>query len=135
MAARPTKKIQNALIETWTVTAAAAATEGMPLTLTAERTGRDSTAAENCSAIALETKAAGEKVQVALLSGGAIVPVRVGTGGATAGAYATVGTTGLTDQTLGGGTTVAYIAGKFIETGVSADKVGLIVGQFAGVKA
>lgn len=135
MATRPTFKMKGAVIETWTVTAAAAATKHMPLTLTAERTGRDSTSGENCSAIALETKAAGELVQVALLTGGAIVPVKVGTAAATMGAYAEVGTTGLTDRTLGGGTTVRYIAGKFLETGVSADIVGLVVGQFAGVSS
>lgn len=135
MAARPTKKIQNALIETWTVTAAATATQYMPATLTAEKTARDSTSGENCSAIFLETKAAGEKVQVAILAGGAVIPVKVGVAGATQGGYAEVGTTGLVDRTLGGGTTVRYIAGKFLETGVSGDIVGMIAGQFAGVSS
>jgi len=135
MSARPDQIMKNAVIVTWTVTAAGAATLYMPLTLTADSTGRDSTAGENASAIALETKTAGEKVQVALLTGGAVVPVKVGSAGATQGLYAEIGTTGAIDRTLGGGTTVRYILGKFTETGATGDVVGLAVGQFAGVSA
>jgi len=39
------------------------------------------------------------------------------------------------NQTLGGGSTVVYIVGKFTETGVDGDFVGVMVGNFAGVKA
>jgi hypothetical protein len=93
----------------------------------------DATAGQNPDLVFLETKAAGEQVRCALLTGGSVIPVLVGTGGATAGEYALVANDGLTNQTLGGGTTVKYIAGKFLRTGVVGDVVGLIAGNFAGV--
>lgn len=71
-------------------------------------------------------------VEVALLTGGGVVPVKA-SGTATAGTYAICGTDGFETQTLGGGTTVKHIAGKFTQTGVDNDYVGLMIGQFAGV--
>jgi hypothetical protein len=132
MASRADKHLVHGLIQTWVVTAASVVTEFMPVTLTAEKTARDSTAGENCSAIAMESATAGQKFQAILLTGGMLIPVKVGTAGAAAGAYAEVGTTGLITRTLGGGTTVRYIAGKFNQAGVSGDIVGLVSGQFAG---
>ena len=136
MAVRPDVKVQNALVVTYTVKAASSVTQYMPVTLDAATdTVLDSTSGQNPIGIAMEAGAAGAQVQVFMLTGGGIVPVKVGAAGATAGGYAEVGTTGLVDRTLGGGTTVRYIAGKFKQTGVSGDIVGLIVGQFAGVSS
>lgn len=64
-----------------------------------------------------------------------IVPVKVGTGGATYGTEAIAAADGLTDKTLGGGTVVKYIAGTFEETGVVGDLVGLRVKPYASVSA
>lgn len=142
MAARPTKKVQNALVVTKAVKAASTVTIGMPVSIdTATDTVLDATSGQNAFGIAAgpgnfgDTLSAGAMVQVYMLTGGAIVPVKVGTTNATQGGYAEVGTTGAVDRTLGGGTTVRYILGKFAETGVSGDFVGLIVGQFAGVSS
>lgn len=90
---------------------------------------------DNAFGIALEV-VVGDGVkycQVLLLSShGVIARVKVGAAGAaTQGAYAICGTTGFTDQTLGGGTTVKYVAGKWHETGIAADYCGLEIGQFA----
>lgn len=134
MVARATVQLKNAIITTETVATSQTATKGYGLVWSSGSVD-DAGANGNCFAVALETKAAGEKVLVARLTGGAIVPVLVGTGGATQGAYATHTTNGWTDQTLGGGSSVSYIGGKFTETGVAGDFVGLEVGQFAGVKA
>lgn len=72
-------------------------------------------------------------VQVLLLSSaGVIARVKVAAGDATQGKYATCGTDGFTDITLGGGTTVKYVAGKFHESGVDGDLIGMEIGQFAG---
>jgi hypothetical protein len=94
-------------------------------------------AGDNAYGVALSTVVGDgiKTVQVALFCGGGVVPVKVSSGGATAGGYAIAGTTGFEDKTLGGGTTVRYIAGKFTQTGVSGDLVGLAVGQFAGVSS
>jgi len=134
MVARATVSLENVRITTETVAASQTATKGMGLVWSSGNVD-DAGANGNCMGVALETKAAGEKVQVAHLNGGGVVPVLVGTGGATQGAYATMASDGWTNQTLGGGTTVSYIGGKFVETGVVGDIVGLEVGQFAGVKA
>lgn len=70
-------------------------------------------------------------VEIALLNGGGVVPVKASST-ATAGEYAICGTAGFENKTLGGGTVVRYIAGKFTQDGVSGDYVGLALGQFAG---
>ncbi len=132
---RPTNFPQGANIVQMTVKASSAVTKYMPVTFDTETTCLDATAGQNADGIAMETAVAGAKVQICLLNGGFVIPVKVGTAGATVGEYATVGTTGCVDQTLGGGSTVVYIQGKFHNTGVSGDIVGLEIGQFAGVKA
>lgn len=126
--------LYNVTIVYRAVKAASTATQGLAGVFDGD-TVLDASAGANPDCIFLETKAAGELVACALLAGGGIIPVKVGTGGATVGEYATVASDGLTNQTVGGGTTVVYLAGKFARTGVVGDVVGLIPGQFAGVKA
>jgi hypothetical protein len=94
------------------------------------------TAGTNAFGIALESLTGDgvKKVQVALLNGAGEVKVKC-SGTATQGSYAICGTDGFENQTLGGGTTVRYVAGKFAQTGVDGDFVGLTVGQFAGVSS
>jgi hypothetical protein len=57
---------------------------------------------------------------------------------ATAGENASVlflGSDGVENVTLGGGSTVAYVVGKALQTGVDGDYVGVMTGCFAGVSA
>jgi len=125
--------LDKALIVTKTVASGQTATLGYGLVRHTDDDSVDDAGANgNAYCVALETRTAGQKVQVALLTGGAVVPVKVGTGGATQGQYAIHAADGWTDQTIGGGTTVKYIGGKFMEGGVVGDIVGLMVGQFAG---
>lgn len=90
-------------------------------------------AGEQGMGVFLTDAAIGESVSVATFTSGAVVPVVVGTGGATRGAYAVAVANGLTNQVLGGGTVVRHIAGVFTQTGVAGDIVGLQIGAFAGV--
>jgi hypothetical protein len=68
-------------------------------------------------------------VSVALLDGG-VCKVKC-SGTATEGEYARAGTDGFENQTIGGGTTVKYLAGQFMQTGVDGDFVGMKLGGFA----
>jgi pyruvate kinase len=122
-------------IKTLTVVAAGSTVEGRPISLNNSDEECTITAAgASCDGIALETKAAGERVQV--LMGDGLVKVKVGTGGATRGLYAVVVADGVTNSaTLGGGTVVRHIVGKFLQTGVAGDVVGLRFSPFAAVSA
>ena len=113
-------------------TAGGTVTQFYPVTLSS---GTIANSTSNAKAIGIAQKAGttGDVISVALLMGPGVIKVKVGTGGATAGEYAIVssGNDGLTDQTIGGGTTVKYVLGRFLETGVAGDIVGLMPGQFA----
>jgi hypothetical protein len=72
--------------------------------------------------------AAGKKGDI-ILYGHAIVEVLVGTGGCTRGVDAVVVADGYTDAASnGGGTTSQIIKGKFMQSGVALDRVGLLIG-------
>jgi hypothetical protein len=85
---------------------------------------------------AVKTASPGEQGAFIAVNEPGIVEVLVGTGGATAGAFAKVVADGMADAgVLGGGTTLQNIAGKFVDTGVAGDRVGLMPMAFAAVKA
>lgn len=69
------------------------------------------------------------RVRVALANSGTLRVKASGT--ATRGEYAIAGTDGFENQTVGGGTTVKYLAGQFMESGVDGDFVELRLGAFA----
>ena len=72
--------------------------------------------------------AAGKPIEV-ILFGFMIKKVKVGTGGATRGKDAITVSDGFTDAPAnGGGTTSQIILGKFMQSGVVGDEVGLMVG-------
>lgn len=72
--------------------------------------------------------ASGKKGDI-ILYGHAIVPVLVGTGGATRGVNATTVADGFTNAAAnGGGTTSQIIKGQFTESGVAGDIVGMVIG-------
>jgi hypothetical protein len=71
--------------------------------------------------------AAGDKVSVALLAGGGVVPVKVGTGGATRGKLAKVVADGVTNAVPDVATPAAMnVVGYFTQSGVAGDLVGLV---------
>lgn len=70
------------------------------------------------------------RVEVALHTGGGSVRVKA-SGTATRGEFAIAGTDGFENQTVGGGTTVKYLIGQFLESGVDNDFVELQLGGFA----
>lgn len=125
--AQPEFDLQDAEIRVFTVKAAAAATQYRLVKFgAADNEVEDASAGDIGCGIALETKAAGARVRVALLGGNGRVPVKVGTGGATRGKLAKGVATGLTDATpAGAGTTATPIVGFFMQSGVAGEVVGL----------
>jgi hypothetical protein len=69
------------------------------------------------------------RVEVQLADGGTARVKASGT--ATRGEYAVAGTDGFENQTIGGGQTVKYIIGQFLESGIDNDFVELRLGAFA----
>lgn len=134
MAVRAVENLTNACIMDFTVASGQAATLGKCVKFSGDDNEIALSGATDVDTIgvALSTQTAGERVQVCMLTGGCVVKVLVGTGGATRGKYAIVTTDGVTDQTLGGGTTVKYIVGKFVQSGSAGDYVGMIPIGFAG---
>lgn len=75
-----------------------------------------------------DVSAAGKRGSI-ILYGHAIVPVKVGTGGATRGVDAITVADGFTNApTNGTGTVSSIIKGKFMESGSAGDIVGLLIG-------
>jgi hypothetical protein len=129
MAARPIDLTSQAIVRPYTVQAAGTVTKGLGVVFgTAETECLNAGANGKSFGVALESGTAADVVQVALEG---IVPVLVGTGGATAGEFAVMAADGFTNQTLGGGTTVKYIEGVFLQTGVAGDYVGMKISKFA----
>jgi hypothetical protein len=132
MATRAERVIDPALIRSATVKSGEVVTLGKPIKLSSGEV-LDCTAGESADGIALEAGAAGAVVSYAVVGCGGIVPVLVGTGGATEGAFAVVVSDGVTDSaTLGDGTTPVKVVGKFRQTGSAGDIVGMIPLAFIG---
>lgn len=71
--------------------------------------------------------AAGDRVSVALLAGACIIPVKVGTGGATRGKFAKVVSDGVTNAVPDVATPAAMnVVGFFTQSGVAGDIVGMV---------
>lgn len=128
MATRALNKVQNGLIQHFLIPTSKATTKGKSVKFSAA-----DNQIENCAAdddgigIALLDGVAGDTVPV-LLDGFAIVPVLVGTGDATRGGYAINAIDGHKDVTIADGTTDRKIRGKFMQSGVAGDLVGLLIG-------
>lgn len=69
------------------------------------------------------------RVEVALADGGTCAVKASGT--VTRGEYLVAGTDGFENQTIGGGTTVKYLIGQALESGVDGDFVECKLGSFA----
>lgn len=136
MVARATFDTSKCSVKAGTVKSASDVTAFFPIK-------RDGTTILNCAAgdaadgYALETGVAGAVVEFVLAGcGGGPIRAKVGTGGATAGAWLKMATDGVTDAgTIGGGTTLVNVVGKAVETGVVGDVIGILPISFAAVKA
>lgn len=69
------------------------------------------------------------RVEVALADGGTYACKA--SGAVTRGEYLVAGTDGFENQTIGGGTTVKYLIGQALESGVDGDFVEVRLGAFA----
>jgi len=129
MAARPDAVLDNALIRPKVVVTTGVTKYRVVKLNTSDTQCVHSGAGEAGDAVALETGAVGETIPVYLLAGAGIVPVVVGTGGATRGLQAVVVADGVTNSgTLGGGTVIK-------NTGVAGDVVGMIPLRSTSVSA
>ena len=132
MSARPLRitEFSGAIIRSYTVKASSTATKGKAAKLDGSGAVLDIAAvSDNAIGIFLDTGAAGDVVRVALWGAG-VVPVLVGTGGATEGAPLKYVSDGATTATIGGGTVKQIIVGQCLETGVAGDLVGCNLGCF-----
>jgi len=143
MATRPDQLTsEDGTIVYYTVAASQTVTAGMPVKYAAaDHQVQNCAAGDIVCGVALDTAVAPASgtlpiVPVQLL-GHAVIPVLVGTGGATRGKYCILAgdATGLTDQAMGGGTTVRNVPGYFTQSGVVGDMVGLCVSGFQGVSS
>ncbi len=132
MAARALEDVKNECRKTYIVAAGQVVTKGRAVQFAAadDEVQIADAANDKHIGIAMSSGVAGERVQVELLFA-KIVPVIVGTGGATRGEWGRLATDGYTDQTLGGVQTVKYCGGVFLQSGVAGDWVGLGVGALA----
>lgn len=132
MATRPDCDLKNAVIQTREVETSTTVTVGQIV--------KDGNADHECQpctdgvqAIGVVTElgsnsgAAGKRVSVCLLAGGCIVPVKVGTGGATRGKFAKVVSDGVTDAAESVTTPAGVnIVGFFTQSGSAGDLVGMV---------
>jgi hypothetical protein len=130
MAVRPHERLERALVMTFNDTSQPAFTKGTEVKFDTSDTLLVATSGADVLAIgvASQANAAGRPASIAMY-GTYVIPVLVGTGGATRGKLAVRVSDGFTDAaTVGGGTTVQYIHGQFLQSGVAGDLVGLLVG-------
>ncbi len=123
----------NTLTVKRTVASGDTATKGMALIADSDTTVDDAGANSDLAMfVAKETKAAGERVECFVLGTGGVIPVLVGTGGATRGTKAKLAADGFTDATAhdsdGTGNESTY--GVFLESGTAGQFVGMINGGF-----
>lgn len=128
MAVRPDKDLGQQLLKPYT--ASGAITKGQQVVLGASDNLVVATVAEDQLAIGIATQAAADGDQVAIaMFGTGITHVVVGTGGATRGRLAVAVADGHTDVTIADGANVRVSPGRFLQTGVVGDEVGLLINQ------
>lgn len=130
MAVRPHERLNNALIMTFSSTSMPAFTRGQEVKFGAADDLLAAAGTGDVLAIGIinQANAAGRPAEVCMY-GHAVVPVVVGTGGATRGVHAKGVADGMTDAAAnGGGTTSQIIKGQFLQSGVAGDVVGMMIG-------
>lgn len=128
MAVRAHKKIQNALLMAFKPGGAIGA--GRRVKFGADDdTVLEAGAGEDGVGVTLDAAAGASSDRITIvMDGQAVVPVKVGTGGATRGGYADNAADGLKDRAIADGTNPRFLAGKFLQSGVVGDVVGLMIG-------
>ncbi len=136
MAARPDALLEGAVIRPKTVVTTAVAKYRVVSLSTSDSQCVHTAAGAAGDGIALEAGLVGDQIPVVLLAGAAVVPVLVGTGGATRGLAAVVVADGVTNSgTLGGGAVLKNIVGHFTQSGVAGDIIGMVPLRSASVSA
>lgn len=133
MAARALSDLKNALVKQYTVKNGSAIVAGKRIKFGASDTEIDVAGANDDLAFgtALETKtgnAAGTVQCTVVLDGFAIVPMLVGTGGATRGTNQVQAADGVTDMAGSGVTNAKPPCGRAMQSGVVGDLIGVLVG-------
>lgn len=132
MAERAIEILDGAIIKRFIVAANKTVTANFPVKFSGADNAVEAMAAigDDVIGIALDGGAAGAEVRVALFGKG-VAKVKVGTGGATRGSPAKYTSDGLTNATVGGGTTKLVVCGQFLQSGSAGDLVGLNLGAFS----
>lgn len=119
--------LDESRIKYYTVAAGQAVTLGWQVILASDTTVQNSGAASDAGiGIALESAVAGAPAKIHLY--GHVVPVVVGTGGATRGAKAIFVADGFTNAAAAAaGATTTPIAGVFLQSGVATNRVGMML--------
>lgn len=138
MAARPSCRLSKANLTTKVVvTAAVEAYRAVSLS-TSDSQCAYTAAGGAAYGFTQSAAAVGVAVTVAVTGCGETTRAKVGTGGATRGSWAVVVDADgrvTNAAALGGGTVARNVVGKFEETGVAGDEVGLILIAFTGASA
>jgi hypothetical protein len=125
---RASQQLQYCTMMTLTVTTAKATTKGMSVIMSGNHTVEDATLTDDTIVgVAMETKTAGQRVEVAML--GPVIPMKVGTGDTTRGKKQIPVATGITDAPAhdSSGATDGIIVGIALESGVAGDFVGVML--------
>ena len=130
MAARALQMLNNVCVKTFIHASQPAFARGVEVKFNGDDNLLQAAGANDPLAIGITEVAndAGSEARVALYGIG-IIPVTVGTGDATRGVDATTVASGFTNAaTNGAGTVSQIIKGKFMQSGVANDLVGLLIG-------
>ncbi len=128
MSSRALNLSMGALRHGFNVKSGSTITKGQRVKLSAEGEIDICGANELGIGVAEEAGVSLQKNVTVMLDGHAVVPVKVGTAGATLGKLAKSATDGFVDITVADGTTPTYAAGMFMQTGVLGDMVGMMIG-------
>jgi hypothetical protein len=124
---------KNTTFKTFKVKASAAIVKGVGVFFDSADTVDVAVANSKVIGVAMESVTGGSdgesRVEVALCDAGTCRVKCSGT--ATRGEFAIAGTDGFENQTIGGGTTVKYLAGQFLESGSDNEFVEMRLGAFA----
>lgn len=127
---RASEQLEHALLRSFEHASQPAFAKGVEVKLSTDDQLLTAAGTGDVLAIGITYKAnvAGRPAHV-ILYGHAVVPVIVGTGGATRGVHAKGVADGMTDAAAnGGGTTSQIIKGQFLQTGVAGDIVEMMIG-------
>jgi len=138
MAARPACRLSKANITSKSVVTADVDQYRMVSLSTSDSQIAYTAAGGAAYGVTQEAGVVGKVITVAVLGCGETTRVKVGTGGATRGGWAVVVDADgrvANAPALGGGMVARNIVGKFEETGVAGDQVGLLLIAFTGASA